>query len=78
MKKQRKHHTIPPKACYKFHMSPKTSRRWVLYERREGKFLHLSKLFKTRKQAEQERLKLSARPEYARSSIGVGFIRIRR
>src|SRR5215467_10137988 len=52
--------------CYKSGMAAKTRGRWVVYERREGKFVFLSKLFATRKQAERERLKLKARPEYKR------------
>jgi hypothetical protein len=48
---------------------------WVVYERRDGEFIFLSKSFKTKKRAEQERTKLSAHPAYERASIGVGFVR---
>jgi hypothetical protein len=48
---------------------------WVIYERRDGEFIFLSKPFKTRKQAEQERTRLNARPERKRAAIGVGFVR---
>jgi len=48
--------------------------RWVVYERREGKFVFLSKPFRTKAQAEKERNKLKALPEYTGFSIGVGFV----
>jgi hypothetical protein len=50
--------------------------RWVVYERREGEFVFLSKLLKTRKEAEKERLRLKDRLEHKRSAIGVGFVQI--
>jgi hypothetical protein len=57
-------------------MTVKKSGRWVVYERREGEFAFLSKPFKTKKEAEKERLRLTERPEYRRSSIGIGFVGI--
>ena len=55
-------------------MIAKKSGRWVVYERREGEFVFLSKLVKTRKEAEKERLRLIERLEHKRSAIGVGFV----
>jgi len=60
---------------YKTPMVPKKKTgRWVVYERREGEFVFLSKLLKTRKAAEKERLKLKERLGHRRSAIGVGFV----
>jgi hypothetical protein len=56
-------------------MNAKTIARWVVYERRETEFIHLSKPFRTKEQAEKERLRLKARPEHKKSAIGVGFVR---
>jgi hypothetical protein len=56
-------------------MNAKTIGRWVVYERRETEFIHLSKPFRTKGQAEKERARLKARPEYRKSAIGVGFVR---
>ena len=55
-------------------MVAKKSGRWVVYERREGEFVFLSKLLKTRKEAEKERLRLKERLQGKRSAIGVGFV----
>ena len=55
-------------------MIAKKSGRWVVYERREGEFVFLSKLLKTRKEAEKERLRLKERLEHKRSAIGVGLV----
>jgi hypothetical protein len=52
----------------------KKAGRWVVYERREGEFVFLSKLLKTRKEAEKERLRLKDRLEHRRFAIGVGFV----
>ncbi len=59
--------------CYKFAM-PNTGR-WVVYKRTDGQFVFLSRPFKTKELAEQERIRLSAHPEHARGSVGVGFVR---
>ena len=48
---------------------------WVVYKHAEGEFIFLSKPFKTKKRAEQERTKLSSDPVYERAAIGVGFVR---
>jgi hypothetical protein len=48
--------------------------RWVVYQRREGKFIVLSRLFTTRAQAEKERDKLKAKVTYKRVSLGVGVV----
>jgi hypothetical protein len=50
----------------------KTVGRWVVYERQGTEFVHLSKLFKKRGQAEKAREKL--KEKYPTSAIGVGFI----
>jgi hypothetical protein len=47
--------------------------RWVVYERRNGEFIFLSRLFTTRAQAEMERDKLKATFTY-KVSLGVGAI----
>jgi hypothetical protein len=52
----------------------KKTGRWVVYERREGEFVFLSKLLKTKKEAEKERLRLKDRLEHRRFAIGVGFV----
>jgi len=51
----------------------KTTEQWLLYKYVSGEFTPLSKPFKTRKQAEQARLKY---PERERKSIGLGLIRL--
>lgn len=57
----------------------RTKARWVVYERRQGEFVFLSRLFPTRAQAEKERRKLQAeegREKLKRDqlSIGVGVV----
>jgi hypothetical protein len=54
----------------------KTVGRWLVYERKNGEFVFLSKPLKTKEEADKERLKLKARPGENRSAIGVGFIRL--
>jgi hypothetical protein len=49
---------------------------WVIYERRDGEFIFLSKPLKTRKQAEEKRTKLKTIPEHKRAAIGIGFVRV--
>jgi hypothetical protein len=52
-------------------------RRWVVYERRYGEFICLSRLFTTKAQAEKEREKrekLTAFTFKKRSSLGVGVV----
>jgi len=46
--------------------------RWVVYERKGGEFVYLSKPLRTRKEAEALRQKLHEK--YPRDAIGVGFI----
>jgi len=58
-------------------MVAKKSGRWVVYERREGEFVFLSKLLKTRKEAEKERLRLKERLHHKRSALGVAFVQTR-
>jgi hypothetical protein len=57
-------------------MAEKKNGRWVVYEYRDGEFIHLSKLFATKEQAEKAREKLKSRPQF--NFIGVGFVRIPR
>jgi len=47
--------------------------RWVVYERRNGEFIFLSRFFTTRAQAEKESDKLEAAFTY-KVSLGVGAI----
>jgi len=56
-------------------MSAKRAKgRWVVYEHRNGKLIHLSRLFTTRAQAEKERDKLEAKVTYKKVSLGVGVV----
>jgi hypothetical protein len=48
---------------------------WVVYERRKGEFIFLSRLFTTRAQAEKEREKLTATFTYKKVSLGVGVVK---
>ena len=48
--------------------------RWVVYERREGEFVLLSRLFTTRTRAEKERDKLEESFKPKRVSLGVGVV----
>ena len=48
--------------------------RWAVYEQRKGKFIHLSRLFTTRPQAEKERDRLEAAFTYKKVSFGVGVV----
>ena len=47
---------------------------WVVYERQNGEFVHLSEPFKAKGEAEKERKKFHER--YPKAAIGVGFDRI--
>jgi len=51
---------------------PKIIEQWLLFKYVDGQFTPLSKPFKTKDQAEKERLKL---PERERRSVAVGVIR---
>jgi len=55
-------------------MSAKRTKRWVVYERRDGEFVFLSRLFTTRAQAEKERDKLKASFKPRLASLGVGVV----
>ena len=57
--------------CYKFVMA-KTTEQWLLFKYFGLEFTPLSKPFKTKKQAEQARLKYAERD---RGAIGIGVIR---
>jgi len=52
----------------------RTKGRWVVYERRKGEFIFLSRLFTTRAQAEKERDRLEAAFTYKKVSFGVGLV----
>ncbi len=52
----------------------KTRGRWVVYERRDGEFVHVSKGFKTKAKAEQERDRLQQLSNSKRNALGVGFV----
>ncbi len=47
---------------------------WVVYERRNGEFIRLSRLFTTRAQAEKERDKRKVSLKFKRVSLGVGVV----
>ncbi len=47
---------------------------WVVYERRNGEFIRLSRLFTTRAQAEKERDKRKVSFKFKRVSLGVGVV----
>ncbi len=55
-------------------MSAKRTKRWVVYECRNGEFVFLSRLFTTRAQAEKERDKLKTSFKSRLASLGVGFV----
>jgi hypothetical protein len=52
----------------------KTNEQWLLFKYVDGQFTPLSKPFKTKKLAEEERSKY---PERQRKTIGLGVIRIK-
>jgi hypothetical protein len=54
----------------------RVSKGWVVYEYDDGQFVHLSKPFKTKEQAEKKRSELTARLGNRQSPIGVGFVLI--
>jgi hypothetical protein len=64
-----------PKLWYKTQMTTNKSGGWVVYVRRNGEFIFLTKFLKTKKVAEKERQRLEERQEHRASSIGVGFVR---
>jgi hypothetical protein len=53
----------------------KTSGSWVVYEKRGVEFVHVSKPFKTKQEAEKERERLQQGLKSVRKTLGVGFIR---
>jgi hypothetical protein len=52
----------------------RTKGRWVVYERRNGEFIFLSRLFTTKARAEKERDKLEAMFTGKKVSFSVGFV----
>jgi hypothetical protein len=53
----------------------KTKGRWVVYEKRGVEFVHVSKRFKTKQEAEKERERLQQGLKSRRKMLGVGFVR---
>jgi hypothetical protein len=54
---------------------PKTSGHWVVYEKRGVEYVHVSKRFKTKLEAEKERERLQQGLKSRRKPLGVGFVR---
>jgi hypothetical protein len=52
----------------------RTKGQWVVYERRDGEFILLSRCFTTRAKAEKERDQMQALFTYKRVSLGVGVV----
>ena len=48
---------------------------WVVYEKRGVEYVHVSKRFATKAEAEKERERLHQNPEMKRKALGVGFVR---
>jgi len=53
----------------------KTTGHWVVYEKPGVEYVHVSKRFDTKLEAEKERERLHQNPEMRRKALGVGFIR---
>jgi hypothetical protein len=49
--------------------------RWVVYEKRGVEYVHRSKQFKTKREAEKERERLHQNREVRRKALGVSFTR---
>jgi hypothetical protein len=52
-----------------------TTGRWVVYEKRGVEYVHVSKRFKTKQEAEKERERLRQGLKSRRKTLGVGFVR---
>jgi hypothetical protein len=52
----------------------KTSGRWVVYEKRGLEYVHVSKRFKTKQEAEKERERLQQGLKSRWKELGVGII----
>jgi hypothetical protein len=50
------------------------SGRWVVYERRGVEYVHVSKRFDTKQEAEKDRERLQQRLKSRRKPLGVGFV----
>lgn len=48
---------------------------WVVYQKRGVAYVHLSKLFDTKQEAETERERLQQKLGARQKTLGVGFIR---
>jgi hypothetical protein len=53
----------------------KSTGRWVLYEKRGVEYVHVSKRFGTKQEAEKERERLQQRLKGRPKTLGVGFTR---
>ena len=56
-------------------MSEKPKGWWVVYERRDGAYVHVSRPFASRAKAGKERDKLQAKSGSRPRALGVGFVR---
>jgi hypothetical protein len=52
----------------------KTSGHWVVYEKRGVEYVHVSKRFETKQEAEKERERLQQKSKSRVKSLGVGFV----
>lgn len=55
-------------------MPAKQPGQWVVYERRDGRYVRMSRPFAARAMAEKERDRLQAKSGSRRLSFGVGFV----
>jgi hypothetical protein len=54
----------------------KTAGFWVVYEKRGVEYVHVSKRFKTKREAEKARERLQQNLKSKGKTLGVGFVRI--
>jgi len=52
----------------------KTTGHWVVYEKRGVEYVHVSKRFDTKEEAEKERERLQQRSKSKAKTLGVGFV----
>jgi hypothetical protein len=52
----------------------KSTGRWVVYEKRGVEYIHRSKRFETREEAEKERERLQQKSKSRVKSLGAGFV----
>jgi hypothetical protein len=53
----------------------KPSGRWVVYEKRGLEFIHRSKKFRTKREADKERRRLEQVSDSKPKVLGIGFVR---